>query len=134
MKAIVKIERGVDGTYGAYIESDNVPFGVLGDGKTVKEAIADFNNSVEDMRAIYAENGEEFPKDLEFDFMYDTASFLQQFAYAFTLAGLERVTGVNRKQLSHYINGVRRPSEKTAHKIEERIHAFGAEILAVRFV
>ena len=134
MKAIAVIERGADGTYGVFIESDNVPFGVLGDGKTVAEAIADFNNSLEEMRAYYAEEGKEFPQDLEFEFKYDTASFLQQYAYAFTLAGLERITGINQRQLSHYINGVRKPSEKTTQKIEERLHNFGSEIASVRFV
>ena len=133
MKAIAVIERGADGTYGVFIESDNVPFGVIGDGQTVAEAIADFNNSVDEMRAYYAEEGKEFPQ-IEFEFKYDTASFLQQYAYAFTLAGLERITGVNQRQLSHYINGVRKPSEKTTQKIEDRLHEFGAEIASVRFV
>ncbi len=133
MKAIAVIEKGADGTYGVFIESDNVPFGVIGDGKTIAEAVADFNNSVEEMRVYYAEKGKEFPQ-LEFEFKYDTASFLQQYAYAFTLAGLGRITGVNQRQLSHYINGVRKPSEKTTRKIENSLHKFGAEIAAVRFV
>ena len=133
MKAIAIIERGNDGTYSVFIESDNVPFGAIGDGKTVAEAIADFNNSIDEMRAYYAEEGKEFP-DLEFEFKYDTASFLQQYAYAFTLAGLERITGVNQRQLSHYITGVRKPSVKTTQKIENRLHEFGAEIASVRFV
>ncbi len=125
------IERGPDGTYGVFIASDNVPFGILGDGKTVAEAIADFYDSLKEMREYYAEAGKKFPEDLEFDFKYDTASFLQHYAYAFTLAGVERITGVNQGQLSHYINGTRKPGEKTIRKIEERIRAFGAEISAV---
>lgn len=134
MKAIAVIERGNDGTYGIYIESDNVPFGAIGDGNTVEQAIADFNNSIDEMRSFYAETGKEFPADLSFEFKYDTASFLQQYAYAFTLAGLERITGVNQKQLSHYINGVRKPSLKTIKKIESRLHSFGSEISSVNFV
>lgn len=134
MKAIAVIERGNDGTYGIYIESDNVPFGAIGDGNTVEQAIADFNNSIDEMRSFYAETGKEFPADLSFEFKYDTASFLQQYAYAFTLAGLERITGVNQKQLSHYINGVRKPSLKTIKKIENRLHSFGSEISSVNFV
>lgn len=134
MKAIAVIERGPDGTYGVFIESNNMPFGAIGDGKTVAEAIADFNNSVDEMRSLYAEEGKEFPQNLEFEFKYDTASFLQQYAYAFTLAGLERITGINQRQLSHYINGVRKPSDKTIQKIEDRLHKFGTEILSVRFV
>ena len=50
-------------------ENNNVPFGALGDGKTVDEAIADFNNSVDEMRAFYAEEGKEFPQ-IEFEFKY----------------------------------------------------------------
>jgi predicted RNase H-like HicB family nuclease len=134
MKALAIIERGNDGTYGVYVESDNLPFGVIGDGRTIPEAVADFYNSVEEMRAYYKETGKEFPKDLEFEFKYDTASFLQQYAYAFTLAGLERITGINQRQLSHYINGVRRPKEKTIRQIEERLHAFGNEIASVKFI
>jgi predicted RNase H-like HicB family nuclease len=133
MKAVAIIEKGLDGAYGVFIGSDNVPFGALGDGKTIAEAVADFYNSLDEMRAFYAEEGKEFPQ-LEFEFRYDTASFLQQYAYAFTLAGLERITGVNQRQLSHYINGVRKPSEKTTRKIEERLHQFGAEIASIRFV
>ncbi|EXZ98290.1 helix-turn-helix transcriptional regulator [Bacteroides fragilis] len=133
MKAIAGIERGIDGTYSIYIESDNVPFGAIGDGKTVTEAIADFNNSIEEMKAYYAEEGKKFP-DIEFEFKYDVPSFLQYYAYAFTLAGLERITGVNQKQLGHYINGVRKPSDATIRKIEDRIHAFGKEIASVSFV
>ena len=61
-------------------------------------------------------------------------SFLQDFAFAFSLAGLERITGVNQKQLGHYISGYRKPSEKTVRKIESSIHAFSKQLEAVRFV
>lgn len=133
MKVTVIIERGADGTFGAYIADDNLPFGAIGDGNTVAETIEDFKNSIKEMQEYYAEEGKEFP-ELEFEYKYDTASFLQQYAYAFTLAGLERITGVNQKQLSHYINGIRKPSKTTIEKIESRLHAFGTEISAVRFV
>lgn len=133
MKIIAVIERGGDGTFGVYIASEGVPFGVVGDGKTVAEAVADFKNSINEMRQYYTEEGKAFP-ELEIEFKYDAASFLQQYAYAFTLAGLERITGVNQRQLSHYINGVRKPSKATIEKIESRLHQFGNEISAVRFV
>ncbi len=134
MKAQVTIERGVDGSFDATMEYlEAVPFGLLGQGKTVAETIADLGNSYKEIQAYYSAEGKECP-ELEFEFKYDLPSFLQYYAYAFTLAGLERITGVNQRQLSHYINGIRRPSEKTVRKIEERIKAFGREIAAVRFV
>lgn len=43
MKAEVIIERGADGTYSAYIGSDNVPFGLIGDGRTVQETMTDLS-------------------------------------------------------------------------------------------
>lgn len=134
MKAQVTIERGSDGSFDATMEYlADVPFGLLGQGKTVAETIADFRNSYREMQEMYKAEGKDAP-ELEFVFKYDVPSFLQYYAYAFTLAGLERITGINQRQLSHYINGVRKPSAATTHKIEERLHQFGAEITSVRFV
>lgn len=133
MKAIVIIEKGSDGTYGAYIANDNLPFGVIGDGDTVAETIKDFQNSLEEMKDYYTEEGKEFP-ELEIEYRYDVASFLQHFAYAFTLAGLARMTGINQGQLSHYINGTSKPSKRTTAKIEKCLHDFAADLAAVKFV
>ena len=134
MKAQVIIERGPDGSFDATMEYlAKVPFGLLGQGATVAEAIADFRNSYREIREMYQAEGKE-PPELEFAFKYDVPSFLQYYAYAFTLAGLERITGVNQKQLGHYIAGVRKPSEKTARKIEKSIRCFAKDLEAVRFV
>ncbi len=133
MKVTAIIERGHDGTYGVYVQDNPLPFGVIGDGKTVAEALTDFENSIEEMHVYYQEQEKIFP-EFEIEYKYDTASFLQQFAYAFTLAGLERITGVNQRQLSHYINGVRRPSRTTVTKIENRLHTFGNQIAHIKFV
>ena len=118
MKVQVIIERGADGTYDANMEYlHDVPFGLLGQGKTVTEAIDDFYDSYGEIKAMYQAEGKECPA-LEFEFKYDMPSFLQNYAYAFTLAGLERITGVNQRQLSHYINGVKKPCEKTAERLK----------------
>lgn len=134
MKAQVTIERGTDGSFDATMEYlAEVPFGLLGQGATVAETLADFRNSYREMREMYEAEGKTCP-ELEFMYKYDVPSFLQYYAYAFTLAGLERITGVNQKQLGHYIAGVRKPSEKTARKIEESIRCFAKDLEAVRFV
>ena len=62
------------------------------------------------------------------------ASFLNYYAYAFTLAGLARITGVNQGQLSHYVTGHRRPSRSTVEKIENSLHEFADEIGQLKFV
>ena len=131
-KINVVIERGIDGSFSAYIADDNCEFGCIGEGKSVEETKADFMKAVGEMQEVYAEEGSKFP-DVEFDFIYDMASFLNYYAYAFSLAGLARITGVNQGQLSHYVTGRRRPSKSTVEKIEQSLHDCANEIGQVKF-
>ena len=131
-KINVVIERGIDGSFSAYIADDNCEFGCIGEGKSVEETKADFMKAVGEMQEVYAEEGSKFP-DVKFDFIYDMASFLNYYAYAFSLAGLARITGVNQGQISHYVTGRRRPSKSTVEKIEQSLHDFANEIGQVKF-
>ena len=133
VKAI--IEMGTDGTYGVYIdlEEKRLSYGIIGDGNTVQEAVADFKNSYEEMKEYYAEKDKKF-QEVEFEYQYDMASFLNYISGKITLSGLQRITGVNQGQLSNYLNGHRRPSKRTIHKIEHSIHSFGKEISQMKFV
>lgn len=133
MKLKVLIERGDDGTYGAYIDSDNPPFGLLGDGDTAQEAIDDFYNSYEEMRELFKVKKMKFTA-CEFEFHYDVASFLDYYGKVLSLAGLERLTGINQGQLSHYVTGRRKPGKKTVQKIENRLKAFGKDLQQIQFV
>ena len=63
----VAIEQGTDGTYSAYIADEDCEFGCIGEGKTIEETKADFMKAVEDMKAVYTEEGKDFPK-VEFEF------------------------------------------------------------------
>lgn len=128
-KVTAFIERGKDGTYGVYIdlEDNTLNYGIHGDGATVKEAIDSFNTSYNDMKANYKKRNLNFV-EAEFEFKYDVASFLQYYSKILSLAGLERLTGVNQGQLSHYVTGHRKPSKKTAEKIQTKLHAFGEEL------
>lgn len=134
MKTVIAIiERGNDGRYSAYIEDTSYPYGIIGTGATALEAEKDFRNGYEDMKRFVEESGELF-QEAEFVFKYDVPSFLQEFAFAFSLAGLERITGINQKQLGHYISGYRHPTAKTVRKIESAIHSFSRQLEAVRFI
>lgn len=126
------IEKASDGNYSIYMNADDMPYLVTGTGKTVKEAKKVFEDGYEDIKKYYEENGEPF-EEVEFCYQYDIPSFLQEYAYLITLSGLERVTGVNQKQLGHYISGFRHPSAKTAKKIEEGIRKLGQEFSSVKF-
>lgn len=133
MKITALIERGMDGRYSIYVGTPSYPYGIIGTGATVKKAKEDFMAGYEEMKGFIEERGEHF-EEAEISFKYDVPSFLQEYAAAFTLAGLERITGVNQKQLGHYISGYRHPSPKTARKIESGIRAFCQQLSAVEFI
>jgi len=130
VKAI--IETGPDHHYSIFIGDGDYPYGIIGTGESIAKAKEDFFRGYEEMRECVLDSGESF-QDAEFSFRYDIPSFLQEFAYAFTLSGLERITGINQKQLGHYVSGYRKPSAKTVRRMEEGIHSFCDQLRAVRF-
>ncbi len=135
MKIKAFIERGKDGSYGVYIDlgDTTLNYGIIGDGKSANEAIDDFYNSYKEMKELYISENKPF-EEAEFDFKYDTASFLAYYSNVLSLAGLGRLTGINQGQLSHYVTGRRKPSQKTVQKIEKSLHKFAAEIGQVQLV
>jgi len=126
------IERANDGNYSIYMDADNISYLITGTGKTAEEAIRNFKINYEDMRHYYAEVGKAFV-EVEFNYIYDMASFLSYFSKAFTLAGLSRITGINQGQLSHYVTGRRNPSKQTIEKIEKSVHCFAKDLSQVKF-
>ena len=133
MKVKAFIERGNDGSYGVYVDlEDNLlNYGIIGEGKTTKEAVDDFYNSYKEMKELYESENKHF-EEAEFEFKYDTASFLAYYSNVLSLAGLGRLTGIAQGQLSHYVTGKRKPSPKTVQKIEKSLHEFAAEIAQVQ--
>ena len=133
MKTVIAIiETGADHRFSIYSDDDSLPYGVIGTGDTIPQAKEDFLIAYEEMREDFKETGEEFI-EANFVFRYDIPSFLQEFAYAFTLSGLERITGINQKQLGHYVSGYRKPSAKTIRKMEEGIHNFSEQLSRIHF-
>ncbi|MDR0699653.1 MAG: type II toxin-antitoxin system HicB family antitoxin [Tannerella sp.] len=129
------IERGTDGTYGVYVdlEDTSLNYGIIGDGKTVQEAVEDFREGYIEMKEHFAAEGKPFV-EAEFEYHYDTASFLQYYMTYFSLAGLSRLTGIHQGQLSHYVNGTRNPSKQTILRIDNSIHSFAENLNRVQFV
>jgi hypothetical protein len=132
-KVNVIIERSSDGHYSAYMDDDTLDYSVIGTGATAREAQNDFYIALNEMRDLYREENREFV-EIEPEFTYDVASFLAYYSNILTLAGLERLTGVNRGQLSHYITGRRHPRPSTVKKIETQIRRLGEELSHASFV
>ncbi len=129
------IERGTDGTYSVYVdlEDTTLNYGIHGNGGTADEAIKDFVSAYESMKEFFNEKGKEFV-EAKFTYVYDIASFLAYYGNILSLAGMERLTGVNQGQLSHYVTGRRKPSKRTVEKIEKKLQAFGKELNQVQFI
>jgi len=126
------IERGNDGGYNVYVdlEDNTLNYGIFGEGNTVDEAINDFKESYIEMKEFHKEEGKHFV-EAEFEILYDTASFLNYYSKKLSLAGLEKITGINQRQLSHYANGTYRPTKKTVNKINTSLHTFAKELSQV---
>ena len=123
MKTTALIEKGKDGTYGIYI----------GEGTTVVEAKADFENSAREMLASYTENGEELPAELhgiEFEYKYDVASVFNYFDFI-NVTKFAKWAGINGGLMRAYKSCDTYISEKQAKKIEEALRRIGRELSAI---
>lgn len=125
-KITAHIECGKDGWYSVY-HNEDLPFGFFGEGKTVSDAVKDFLDTYEAFRLDHLhETGENV--EAEFDFVYDASAFLQYYKGLLTLAGLSRMTGINKSQLSQYVCGRRHPSPKTQERIKVSVQQFAEEL------
>lgn len=127
-KINVIIKRGEDGMFIAIPQHD-YPIGLHGYGKSTKEAISDLNAVCKEAKEFYPE----LP-NFEFDIKYEVPSFLKEYSQLFTLSGLQKITGVNQKQLSHYLNGNSYPSKQTSEKIKLGFDNFRQNMSKVQFV
>lgn len=118
--------------YSAYMDDNDLNYGIIGEGKTVEDTISDFMLGYREMKSLFESEGRPF-EEAEFEFYFDTASFLEEYCKAFSLAGLERITGVNQTQLGHYLHGRRKPTRKTVERIEKGVREFASNLTAVHF-
>lgn len=72
--------------------------------------------------------------EYEIEYKYDVQSILSYYASVFTKPALERLTGINQKQLHHYATGLKKPREPQRKKIELALHRLGSDLLSVRLV
>ena len=130
MKQIkIVIEKSKD-HYSSYAE--NVE-GIYGGGETPEEAK---QSVVDAIRLLKKHNKtENVPEILkgkyELVYRFDTISLLNYYKKVFTNAALERMTGINQKQIQHYSSGLKKPRTAQTKKIELAFRQLGSELLAV---
>jgi hypothetical protein len=110
-----------------------MPYGLVGEGNSAAEVMAEWNQAYNDMKELFAQEGKEFV-EANFSFVYDVPSLLSYYAGKITYAGLSKLTGVSAAQLSQYANGYRYPSPKTTAKIQSALNTFGTELSQLQLV
>lgn len=123
------LSKGPD-DFGAWFE--NVE-GVYGAGATVTEA----KQNLLDGLALYAKHNNSAPawlknKAYKIVYKFDAESVLNYYRGIFTNAALERITGINQRQIQHYASGAKRPRPQQLKKIENAFHELGHELIAVK--
>ena len=118
--------------YAAYVEEIT---GVAATGHTLAEVKAGLLDALDFLVESCIEDGDEIPAELQgdyvIDFRMDVRSFLSVYSGIFTKSGLERLTGINQKQLWHYANGKSVPRRAQVLRIEEALHRLGEELLSI---
>ncbi|MDR2126954.1 MAG: helix-turn-helix transcriptional regulator [Prevotellaceae bacterium] len=64
----------------------------------------------------------------------DIPTLLKTYSGIFTKSALERLTGINRVQFSHYISGFRNPRKDKKQKIEKALYALADDLKQVHIV
>ena len=119
-KIKVTIEKGAD-LFGAWAE--NIP-GIYGEGNTVQETKDSILAAVELYKKYNDEIPAELQGDMDIEWFFDVQSFLQYYSGIFTKAALERITGINQKQLGHYASELKKPRRAQVEKIENALRGF----------
>jgi len=108
--------------------------GVYGVGDTIEECKQSVLECIELMKE--EEPGCEVPEFLkgeyEIVYKYNMESLLQYYKGIFTNSALERLTGINQKQLQHYAVGLHKPRKKQIEKVQTALHDLGRELLTIR--
>ena len=127
----IVIEKSSD-SFGAYAQDVN---GIYGAWDTLAEVKQSINDAIDNIKTFGEKDIPEILKeDIELVFVFETQSFLEYYDSIFTRAALSRLTGINEKQLGHYMQGLHKPRKDKAEKIEKALHNLGEELLSVALV
>ena len=128
---IVTVEKS-ENNYSAFIET---LLGCVTTGKTMDELRHNMYEAVEFHLEGMIEDGIDIPEPFKgkyrLVFRFDTECLLAHYKGIFTNSALERLTGINQRQLQRYASGKSRPMRPQQIKIQKALHRLGEELLDV---
>jgi hypothetical protein len=124
------LERNEDGFT---VFTENSLFSGL--GSTSEEAKADMLEQMKFYKETCIHEGLKYPSyldsDYEIQYKFDIVSLLTYYDKIISRASLEKLSGINQRQLGHYIQGVKKPRIAQQKKIETALHNLGKELLSI---
>ena len=128
---VVTVEMG-ENNYSAYIET--LP-GCVTTGKNMHEIKTNMHEAIEGHLEVSRQYGDFIPKAFDGEyrlvFRFDTECLLTHYKGIFTNSALERITGINQRQLQRYASGKSRPMRPQSIKIQKALHRLGSELLDI---
>lgn len=112
--------------------SDNCD-GIYAAGESIEAVKADTYKAIEGIKRNLPEERwpEQIKGEFEIEWKFDVPSFLEYYGSIMSLAGMEKLTGINQKQLSNYLNHRAVPRQKQADRIITGMHKFARELLSI---
>ena len=102
--------------------------GIYGVGNTLDEV----KDNVREAINLFLEYNENAPDALkgnpEIELIFDITGLVKYYSQFITLPAMEKLTGVNQKQLWHYANGYKSPRKETAERIEKGLKYFARKL------
>ena len=128
-KIIMNISASKD-MFGAFSENCD---GIYAAGDTIEATKADTYEAIRLIKKNLPEDRwpEQIKGEFEIEWKFDVPSFLEYYGTIMSLSGMEKLTGVNQKQLSNYLHHRAVPRQKQADRIITGLHKFAREILSI---
>lgn len=123
------IEKSKD-FFDAYSENCD---GIFAAGDSIEAVKADTLEAIRLIKKNLPE--EQWPQQIkgefEIEWKLDVQSFLEYYHGFMSLAGMEKMTGINQKQLSNYLNRRATPRRRQTNRMIDGIHRFASELMSI---
>lgn len=132
MERITVVIEKCEHNFSAYIDGID---GIAVTGETIDGIKQRMAEAIQFYVEVAQEEGLEVPEalkgDYELAFKMDMVSFFDFYSKIFSKSGLERLSGINQKQLWNYASGKRRPRPEQSIRLERALHRLGEELISI---
>ena len=126
-KVIAKVEREVgERNFSCYMSVKSVRAGVLGQGNSAREAMADMLQGWEDTKDDLRACGIEVPP-IDIKYKFDIGALFNYYDFI-NVAGVSREIGISSAVMRQYATGARKPSQERKEQIVKGIKALAKKI------